>query len=797
MFSVVLAFALAFDQQVTVRAGSKRDSTDREHRILADTLDDARDRRHKRKPIPVTPELEASAFRDAGARVLLHSAREARMRQDSALLAYDATAYQRISAGLGFRAFGRDRLLFRTENVSRVRWSREGGAWVDLKGARTAFPMVKDAEAEMDPQEMSPIPYYPGREALWIGNGVAKAEVDPEEMIHPLAAGSEAYYRFATGDSISFTLSDGKVIALRELRIEPRRPNWRLSVGSFWFDVKTGQLVRAAYRMSVEMDIWQVADEEAAYDDDPDDKPPAAVKAILSPMRANLEGVTIDYGLYGGRFWLPRSQAAEGSAQVGFMRVPFKMEESFKYASVNGADSLPKVPPAPKSLRDSLFGDSLKWRDMTPDQRKERRQTIARADSVRRERQKEARKAQCDSSGTYTEYHSRYNGSVRMAVRLPCDSTALARSPDLPGSIYEPGEELFGTAERDELMKSLGFSLQPSWSPQKPTVHYGLDLTRYNRVEGFSTGVGITEEFGRGYRAGLVPRFSLADAQVNGELWGGRSNGRRQLQVGVYRRLEASNDFGDPLSFGSSLNAVLFGLDEGFYYRTLGGEITASNVGGGGFTWRLFGEQHRNAKVETQFSLAHAMNDVTFLDNITATKGSIGGAEARYTRTFGLDPDGWRLLTDMRGEAAAGTFDYTRGALDATVSRGLGGGFAAALTGSAGTSGGTLPPQRAWFIGGAHTVRGQRPSLTLPGQVGNSYWLGRAELGRQFSVVRPTVFGDIGWAGDRSAWSHPGRPVSGAGVGASFLDGLFRADLSRGIWPRKRTLLDLYFEARF
>ena len=25
----------------------------------------------------------------------------------------------------------------------------------------------------------------------------------------------------------------------------------------------------------------------------------------------------------------------------------------------------------------------------------------------------------------------------------------------------------------------------------------------------------------------------------------------------------------------------------------------------------------------------------------------------------------------------------------------------------------------------------------------------------------------------------------------------FRADLSRGIWPRERTLLDLYFEARF
>ena len=796
MFSVVLALVVALDQQVTVRVGGGKPDSAQSQRALGDTLDDDRNARRQRQRIPVTPELEKSAFRDVASRTLLTKAREARMRQDSALLAYDATAYQRISAGLGFRAFGRDRLLFRMENASRIRWSRDNGTWIDVKGARAALPMIKDADAEIDVDDIAPIPYYPGRDALWIGSGVAKAEVEPDELIHPLAIGSEAYYRFATGDSISFTLSDGKTISLRELRIEPRRPNWRLSVGSFWFDVSSGQLVRAAYRMSVEMDIWQVAEEEAKADGD-EDEVPAAVKVIMSPMKANLEAVTIDYGLYGGRFWLPRAQAAEGSAQVGFMRVPFKMEEGFKYASVNGTDSLPNVPTPPKSLRDSLFGDSVRWRDLPVEERRARRRQIAAADSVRREQQKVTRKAQCDSSGTYTRFDSRYNGAVRVGVRVPCDSTLLANSPDLPKSIYEPGEELFGVSERDELMKALGFSLQPGWAPQKPTIGYGLHLTRYNRVEGFSTGLSVTQEFGQGYRAGLVPRYSQADAQFNGELFVARSNGRRQLQLGAYRRLEAANDFGDPLSLSSSLNAVLFGLDEGYYYRSWGGELTASNVGGGGFTWRLFGEQHRNAKVETQFSLANAMNDVRFLDNIEATRGTIGGAEARYSRTFGLDPEGWRLFTETRAEAAAGTFDYTRGALDATVSRGLPAGFSAGLTGSAGTSGGTLPPQRAWFIGGARTVRGQRPSLTLPGQVGNSYWLGRAELGKELVAVRPSVFYDVGWAGDRSAWSHPGRPVSGAGVGLSFLDGLFRADVSRGIWPRKRTLLDMYFEARF
>ena len=50
-------------------------------------------------------------------------------------------------------------------------------------------------------------------------------------------------------------------------------------------------------------------------------------------------------------------------AQVGFMRVPFKMEESFKYASVNGADSLPAVPPSPSRgpnpTREMLYGAPL------------------------------------------------------------------------------------------------------------------------------------------------------------------------------------------------------------------------------------------------------------------------------------------------------------------------------------------------------------------------------------------------------------------------------------------------------
>jgi hypothetical protein len=70
-------------------------------------------------------------------------------------------------------------------------------------------------------------------------------------------------------------------------------------------------------------------------------------------------------------------------------------------------------------------------------------------------------------------------------------------------------------------------------------------------------------------------------------------------------------------------------------------------------------------------------------------------------------------------------------------------------------------------------------------------------LGSADAGVRPTVFADLGWVGDRTKIGEVGRPMSGFGAGASFLDGLFRFDVARGIYPRKQYRVDLYLEAKF
>src|SRR5262249_50196160 len=161
------------------------------------------------------------------------------------------------------------------------------------------------------------------------------------------------------------------------------------------------------------------------------------------------------------------------------------------------------------------------------------------------------------------------------------------------------------------------------------------------------------------------------------------------------------------------------------------------------------------------FSLAG--NNAT--PNIVATNGTYAGTALRIRHTRGLDPNGFRIFTDLRFESATGDSTYGRGALDLTFTNGFGP-YAGALTLSAGSSVGAIPLQRRWYLGGTHTVRGQRPDTA---QSGNAFWLARAEIGRTIQGARPVLFTDIGWAGDRNRMGSIGRPLSGVGAGASLL----------------------------
>ena len=744
-----------------------------------------RDNDFEIRRIPVTAEHLATAFMDTRARALLERARVARLRQDSSLLSYDAKSYQRASVGMALKAIARERLFLRHENASRIRWRRGVGAVIDVTGARSVLPALKGTEATADIDGTTSIPYYPGRDDLWFGAEAVEGDRETTVLVHPIATGAEAYYRYATGDSVTFALPDGQTFRLVELRVRPRQPSWRLAVGSLWFDAASAQLVRAVYRLSVPLDLWNESEIGEELRDEED--VPAAVKALMQPMKGTVSSLIVEHGLYEGRFWLPRAQLAEGEVQVGFMRIPIRVEETFDYLSVNGVmDSLPPVPVVNRWAEDSVRADSL---GLSGD---ERRRWIS---TQRRERRDSVAQHCRDGGEERLTTYNRHNGAVPVLVRVPCDSTRLIASPDLPASIFDPGEELFAEQDLQELQSMVGFDAQSEFSPQRPTFTFGPanGLLRYNRVEGLSAGAGLRQELGQGLALDARAQIGVADWQPNGELGISRSDGSRTVRLGAYRRLAVANDWGTPLGFGSSVNALLFGRDEGFYYRTYGAELVAWAQRDVRFEWRLFAERHDDADVETQFSLAHAMHGLRFEENIEAEEGEVIGVGARLTRTWGLDPESFRLFGDLRLEGTGGDFGFGRGALDLSLSRAFGSAVAASITGSIGGTAGDVPAQRLFYLGGTSTVRGQAPGT----MVGDTYWMGRAELGTTRVAARSIVFFDLGWAGDAADWQHPGRLMSGAGIGSSFLDGLVRIDLARGIWPRERWTMNVYFEALF
>src|SRR5205823_4020079 len=111
---------------------------------------------------------------------------------------------------------------------------------------------------------------------------------------------------------------------------------------------------------------------------------------------------------------------------------------------------------------------------------------------------------------------------------------------------------------------------------------------------------------------------------------------------------------------------------EGFYYRAagaeLGGERDAPVGRGARVAWRLFVEQQRTAWQ----NVTTAVFGKPFIANIVATPGTFAGGAMTVHHAYGLDPNAFRLLSDLHLEAAHADSSFGRAALEMTGSRGFG-----------------------------------------------------------------------------------------------------------------------------
>ncbi|HEX4632408.1 MAG TPA: BamA/TamA family outer membrane protein, partial [Gemmatimonadales bacterium] len=109
---------------------------------------------------------------------------------------------------------------------------------------------------------------------------------------------------------------------------------------------------------------------------------------------------------------------------------------------------------------------------------------------------------------------------------------------------------------------------------------------------------------------------------------------------------------------------------------------------------------------------------------------------------------------------------------------------------SGGASDGNVPVQSRWYLGGPTTLRGYGGDAAN----GTAFWRARAELGFGIPGARLALFSDAGWAGT-GRFAFTAQPHISAGLGASFLDGLFRVDLARALTFTRGWRLELYTDA--
>jgi len=780
--------------------------------LLAQELPPEQPRPSRRRP-PTAAEL-SSAFATPETRAFVERARLERSRVDSTLESYKATSYERVTAGGSVAAVGRERILGRRETVGEVTWSRAAGAHVALSGRRrersTGFALPNPTG-----DLLVPIPWYPGMDALWLpsGNGPTgtngrAAEVDTTDLVHPLSTGSEAYYTFAFGDSAAISLQDGRRITLRELRTRPRAPRWNLSVGSYWFDTDRMQLVRAVYRLSVPYDVWtEVANAG-------EKGPPWYVKALAQPLKAELQAVTLEYGLHESRFWLPRVRRVDGTVRAGPLEATVTIEQGFRYQSVNAVATMPTIPAENLVLRaeyDSLYGPWQQlWRD--------RRALRTSADSVLWNRRRAVldsaflqygtrmdrqAAADCRRDGVRYQTGTRLGDAVVTRVAIPCDSVKLANAPELSGGLFATRAEVYASTMDDATREALALDVQAEFNPQPLTAHAGLEYLRFNRVEALSVGGAVRQQLGAGWRWELNARGSLGDQQLNGEWSATRANGGGDFSVAGYRRLVQADDYGAAFTPFSSLQNLVTAQDEQFYLRAAGAEAVWRHNGRGTGAnrreLRLFAEWQQGVGTQSTVSLPWLIDrsrtfDREVIDTLPYARGASYGMQWRLLAARGVEQEGWRLGSAWRIEAATGAWDYVRAATDLSLNRALTRTLRATATISGGTSAGTLPLHRWWNMGGWQTVRG----LKAGSMRGDAYWMSRGELTwARTGRLQPGLFWDAGWAGNRSDLGAHRNVRTSVGGGAALFGLPIRIDAARELAAGARWRVDVYAPIRF
>ena len=739
------------------------------------------------QPTTAQPGFAPDTFDDPVAQQLYTTAFAAWETLDESIQRYTALIRQR--SAFAIRSFWRDRVFYHNETAVRAFWERDHMPVVQVLGTRSEYPGRETATREGDLEWLEDLPFDrpfdPGDDRLVFG-----PTDDDFRLAHPLAEGADSLYRFRSGDTLTLSFADGRRLRAIQLDVLAREADARRISGVLWIEPESGALVRAVYRLSREFDAMrdmpelQEEDEQGTF---------RYVPGLFKPWTFDLTVVAVDYSLWDFKAWLPHSMRIEGQAAAGIFKFPVSMDVSYEIESVSLAvdeeadpdGAAPAMQPLEPPLKEVYF-----------ETRAEAMAFIAELLSG-------------DESVTYEALGANEPGLVNSSWMIaPEERHLVDESPHIPPPIWKDVAGFPSDAELEAFIEKLADLPAPSVAQAAFGFHWGWarhDLIRYNRVEGPALGGRMESALGGTFSLGASAFFGLADLRPKVRLDLERSTVLRRLSLGAFHELRPTNPRGRYLDFGNSLNAFLFGRDEGEYYRATGADLVWRPPDGAraSFAFRAYAERQSTVANKTDFALFRAFDgDGTFRPNIEADHVEEAGAELRLSPWWGLDPGSAQLGVELHGRWAVWRVpgedrrtDYQQASATLrSIIPVAGDGWQRWSLGfetAAGTTWGDAAVQRSWFLGGGSSLRGYSAS-TLSGL---SFARGRVEVSRTYEAGSAILFGDAGWAGDRKDFDS-GDILYGVGLGGSVLDGLIRLDLSHGLTgPHKRFRIDLYLDA--
>ncbi|MDX2193163.1 MAG: hypothetical protein NW201_07405, partial [Gemmatimonadales bacterium] len=234
-------------------------------------------------------------FASPETRALVVRAQARHVAMEREVAAYTARYRFRGSVGGGGRAWQQMLNVWTTELDGTVRWQAPNDVQVRVDGRRTTNRFG------VDPGLSVSRPWFVPRA---LGDSVRVFFVDypARAAVHPLAAGAEAWYRYALVDSLVVTVPGSAARRLLLVEVTPRRSAPSLVAGRLWLDAGSADVARFAFRF-----VGTALREGMSGRDDREATEVGRFARFFQSLDVDLE-----YQLQEGRLWMPYRQVLVG-----------------------------------------------------------------------------------------------------------------------------------------------------------------------------------------------------------------------------------------------------------------------------------------------------------------------------------------------------------------------------------------------------------------------------------------------------------------------------------------------------